>query len=52
MTQKLVQGGFKPGVDFNLHPDGRMLASKEANEYLENYQVNYDPTLGINLTGT
>ena len=46
MTQKLVQGGFKPGVDFNLHPDGRMLASKEANEYLENYQVNSDPTLG------
>lgn len=37
MIQKLVQGGFKPGVDFNLHPDGRMLASKEANEYLENY---------------
>ncbi|NEU82401.1 hypothetical protein [Nostoc sp. UIC 10630] len=37
MTQKLVEGGFKPGVDFNLHPDGRMLASKEANEYLENY---------------
>ncbi|ODG97984.1 hypothetical protein A4S05_00790 [Nostoc sp. KVJ20] len=37
MTQKLVQGGFKPGVDFNLHPDGRMLASKEANEYLEKY---------------
>ena len=37
MTQKLVQGGFKPGVDFNLHPDGRMLASNEANEYLEKY---------------
>ncbi|MCC5667183.1 hypothetical protein LC653_25670 [Nostoc sp. CHAB 5784] len=52
MTQKLVEGGFKPGVDFNLHPDGRMLASKEANEYLENYQVNSDPTLEINLTGT
>src|SRR5689334_16908644 len=35
--QNLVQGGFKPGIDFNLHPDGRVLASKEANEYLENH---------------
>ncbi|BAY41917.1 hypothetical protein NIES2111_63130 (plasmid) [Nostoc sp. NIES-2111] len=37
MIQHLVNGGFKVGVDFQLHPDGRLLASKQANEYLANH---------------
>jgi hypothetical protein len=47
MIQHLVQGGFKVGVDFNLHPDGRLLASKQANEYLAHHLLEQTDTTQI-----
>ncbi|MEJ1932630.1 hypothetical protein WDZ92_20550 [Nostoc sp. NIES-2111] len=47
MIQHLVNGGFKVGVDFQLHPDGRLLASKQANEYLANHLLEQTDTTQI-----